>query len=193
MKLYQHGKVISTGKTYIIFETNQAGVIVHVNYPENFKVLQKIKIFIYEYRTEYLKAIFGFRTFKERLLFEDLLGVSGIGPKTAMALLKMGYQKLIIAIIERNVKQITTIKSIGPNTAQQLIIELRSKYLKMQNIKLPNLQKDAIEDTLRSLGFSISQIKFALAKLKPTTNMELAVEKAIQIIAHEYQPSSPKL
>lgn len=187
MKLYKIGKVISQGKHYLIFESNNTGLIIHVNFPEQFSKEIKSKIFIYEYQSEYLKSIFGFRTFNERIIFEDLLSISGIGPKTAMNLLKLGHKKLVEAIINQNIDLITSVRTIGKITAKQIIVELRDKYIKINSLNINKIAPGQISPTLKTLGFSEKQIQYAIDHIKPNNSLEKMIEEAIILISHEYK------
>ena len=81
------GKVISKSKQNLIFESNYTGYIIHVSNVDKFETDKFQKIFIYEHKNEYSHSYFGFKEFKERILFEDLISIPGIGPKTALSIL----------------------------------------------------------------------------------------------------------
>lgn len=185
MEIYKNGKVVSVGKTYIIFESNYTGSIVYVPNIENFVQDEKLKLFIYKYSTEYTTAIYGFKTFKERLLFEDLISISGVGPKTAMSLLKEGKDTLIQMIINEDIDNLSSLPYLGIKTARQIIFELSEKYTNFESksnskgLLLPGVAKDS----LKTLGFNTRQIEYAIKNTKPQRSMELLVEEAIRVIS----------
>lgn len=190
MKLYLNGTVVSHGKNYIIFENNNTGVILNVNNPAQFEKNKFSKVFIYEYKTEFLIQLYGFKYFRERILFEDLLSVSGVGPKTSLNILAFGYKKVLNALTSNDPKLLTSIKSVGNFTATQIIHELNRKYKGFLAKKTGLLNPTEVSSTLKTLGFNAKQINFALDKLEPSKNLEVLVEKAITIISNEYQSST---
>jgi holliday junction DNA helicase RuvA len=76
--------------------------------------------------------LFGFRTLREKELFLKLTGVTGIGPKLAVAMLSgMAANELIAAIRNNDLARLTGIPGVGRKTAERLVVELRDKLAKM--------------------------------------------------------------
>jgi len=72
--------------------------------------------------------LFGFMQAEEQSMFERLIAISGVGPKTALSILSgLTVAELTFAIAENNVKRISSIHGIGKKTAERLIVELRDK------------------------------------------------------------------
>ncbi|MFA7369346.1 MAG: Holliday junction branch migration protein RuvA [Kiritimatiellales bacterium] len=89
----------------------------------------KTRILIYHHITEVSQALFGFATEDERRMFMLLLGVSGVGPKIAVAALSgLSVRELKTALIESDVKRLSSISGIGKKTAERIIVELRDKF-----------------------------------------------------------------
>ncbi len=87
------------------------------------------RVLIYHHITDASQALFGFCTNEERTMFTMLLGVSGIGPKTAVSALSgLSVRELKSALIESDVKRISSISGIGKKTAERVIVELRDKF-----------------------------------------------------------------
>ncbi len=87
------------------------------------------RILIYHHITDASQVLFGFCTDEERDLFKMLLGVSGIGPKTAVSALSgLSVRELKTALIESDVKRVSSISGIGKKTAERVIVELRDKF-----------------------------------------------------------------
>lgn len=184
MKLFKIGKIVSIGKTYVILESNYTGFIVYVAQPEQFEKDKNIKLYIYEHRSEYTSAMYGFKTFQERILFEDLLSVSGIGPKTALSLLKLGHENVINYIQLGDHESLSSVPSVGIKTANQIVFELNAKY---QNLKIKASGKHLpieVVNPLKTLGFNQKQIDYAVGELKPADNIETLVENAIRLISN---------
>lgn len=89
----------------------------------------KTRILIYHHITEVSQVLFGFATDDERRMFTLLLSVSGVGPKIAVAALSgLSVRELKTALIESDVKRLSSISGIGKKTAERIIVELRDKF-----------------------------------------------------------------
>ncbi len=189
MKLYKKGQITSIGKTYIILETNFSGEIIYVSNASNFKKNEQTKVYIYEYQYENTKSVYGFATFKERIMFEDLLSIPGIGPKTSITILGTNINLIIKLISQGDIENLSEIPGIGAKSARQIIFDLQSKYKKI-NSKIKThtkpqqriYQPHEIVNTLKTLGFNSNQIKFVIKKIEPSENIEYMVENAIRML-----------
>ena len=73
-------------------------------------------------------ALYGFRTSEEKLVFEKLISVSGIGPKLAVTILSgLEVSELVTAIRQNDVAKLVHIPGVGRKTAERLVLELRDK------------------------------------------------------------------
>ncbi|MCU0857853.1 MAG: Holliday junction branch migration protein RuvA [Pontiellaceae bacterium] len=89
----------------------------------------KTRILIYHHITEVSQVLFGFSTAEERRMFILLLGVSGIGPKIAISALSgLSVRDLKTALIESDIKRLSSISGIGKKTAERIVVELRDKF-----------------------------------------------------------------
>lgn len=87
-----------------------------------------VQLRIYTHVREDALQLFGFRTARERELFTLLIQVSGIGPKSAIAMLSgMSADEIISAIRTNNYARLTSIPGVGRKTAERMVIELRDK------------------------------------------------------------------
>ncbi|HYY96929.1 MAG TPA: Holliday junction branch migration protein RuvA [Pyrinomonadaceae bacterium] len=87
-----------------------------------------VRLRIYTHVREDALQLFGFRTERERELFALLISVSGIGPKSAVAMLSgMSADEIVTAIRTNNYARLTSIPGVGRKTAERLVIELRDK------------------------------------------------------------------
>ena len=141
-----------------------------------------ISLRIYTYVREDALQLFGFKTARERELFTLLISVSGIGPKSAIAMLSgMNADEIINAIRSNNLARLTSIPGLGKKTAERLVIELRDKMTSLSHPALDAqlaAQKAGAapsEDTLRE------EMLFALTKLGYQRAVaEKAINQAIQ-------------
>jgi holliday junction DNA helicase RuvA len=121
-----------------------------------------VQLRIYTHVREDALQLFGFRTERERELFTLLISVSGIGPKSAVAMLSgMSADEIVTAIRQNNYARLTSIPGVGRKTAERLVIELRDKMAALSGPALdeqvgagatPAQSEDALrEDTLAAL------------------------------------------
>src|SRR5438067_13140413 len=88
----------------------------------------QVQLRIYTHVREDALQLFGFKTARERELFMLLISVSGIGPKSGIAMLSgMSADEIIAAIRTNNLARLTAIPVLGKNTAERLVIELRNQ------------------------------------------------------------------
>lgn len=74
-------------------------------------------------------CLFGFLDKREKMLFKDLIEVSGVGPKMAITILSgLSIDRLISAITSSDVKLLSSIKGLGKKTAERLVLELNNKF-----------------------------------------------------------------
>lgn len=86
------------------------------------------RILIHHHVREDAQILYGFMTAAERRLFELLLTISGIGPKIALSALSgMTVREIKLAVVDNDVKRLSSISGIGRKTAERMIIELRDK------------------------------------------------------------------
>ena len=88
----------------------------------------QVSLRVYTHVREEALQLFGFKTARERELFMLLISVSGIGPKSGVAMLSgMSADEIITAIRTNNLARLTSIPGVGRKTAERLVIELRDK------------------------------------------------------------------
>ncbi len=114
-----------------------------------------VRLQIYTHVREEALQLFGFRTLRERELFTLLISVSGIGPKSAVAMLSgMSADEIVTAIRQSNYARITSIPGVGRKTAERLVIELRDK--------MAALSGPALDEQLAAGGPTAAQSEDAL-------------------------------
>ncbi len=141
-----------------------------------------IKFFIHTHVREDEISLFGFLNPEDLKLFEQLIGVSGIGPKTALNIFSFGTKKDIEnAIIRADTSFFTSVPRLGTKNAQRIIIELKNKMGGVSDIDLSGKDheqnKDVI-DALKTFGFSISESQKALREIKQG---DLSMEEKIRL------------
>lgn len=173
------------GEDWIVVEANQIGYNIRVpaqmlDYLPD--IGSQVKIYTYLYVREDACMLYGFLTRDDLQVFKLLLGVSGIGPKGALAILSvLSTDDLRFAVLGEDAKAIAKAPGVGSKTAQRLIIELKDKLSledafeqklaksEMQPVRseLKGKKNEAVE-ALVSLGYSSSEALKALGQIEIT-------------------------
>lgn len=194
MTIYKYGKIMHVNTNYLILDHNGNGELIYVPNIERFKKDEVRKVFISSIENEYSKTTYGFENFKELVLFEDLISLQGLGPKTAISILNEGWEKIINLIADGNKEELEKINYVSSRVANNIVSNYQSKYAKFveklvngedwkAKNKVSNSYNNQFEETMKMLGFKTQQIKYALEKIKITENIEQCVEDAIKLIS----------
>lgn len=114
---------------------------------------------IHHHITDVSEVLFGFETREEKLLFKKLLKVSGVGGKTAIAMLSLGIHPLIQAIEEWDEKFLSSLPGIGKKMALKIIVELKNQVSvdditdSTQQVRLAKSGNIEITDALIGMGY----------------------------------------
>jgi len=131
MIAYLRGKLLSKKANKAMLDVSGVGYDVTIpvsTFYELGEIGSDVCLHIYTHVREDILALYGFRTEREKTLFEKFLSVSGVGPKMAIAILSgLEPQDLIPALRSGNVALLTHIPGVGKKTAERLVLELREK------------------------------------------------------------------
>jgi len=122
-------------------------------------------------------TLYGFSTVEERGLFQQIIGVSGLGPKTALALLSTYTpEQLAPAIISGNTDLLSRVPGIGKKTASRLVLELKGKLEKGWEGAPPALLAETNADVvaaLTALGYTAAEAAKAVSALPQGKDISL--------------------
>jgi len=128
----------------------------------------QVSLFIHTIVRETAFDLYGFETKNELYFFKKLLGVSGIGPRSALAMIGMAStDTLYQAIIKDNINFLTSVPGIGKKTAERMCVELRDKlkdYSGETTTQTHGGDEDVV-DALVALGYSPAQAYQAIEKI----------------------------
>lgn len=137
----------------------------------------KVSLHTHVYLREDNVALYGFASPEELSLFQNLISVSGIGPKAALALLStLSPEQLASAIVSGNVDLLSQAPGIGKKIAGRIVLELKGKLEKgWVGVIVPTLaQEDAdVVAALTSLGYSLKEATQAISALPAPGDMDL--------------------
>jgi len=169
---YVSGILIKKESNFIIVDVNGMGykIFISLNSYDKLPILNKnVSINTFFQVTENSQSLYGFIDKLEKDLFEMLISVSGIGPKTAIGLLAaVKPNEFKQRLIAGEVKMLTSLPGIGTKTAKRIIIELKDKFVKSGKDDLPLDNDEYNSDAfyaLVSLGFKSNRVKEVIEKI----------------------------
>ena len=185
-----NGTISYKGANYAV--VSAFGVGYKVNLPletlAKLKDGNEIKLWTYLAVREDSLNLYGFETKQELDFFELLIGVPGIGPKSAMGILSVaGIETLTNAIISRDTSYLTKISGVGKKSAEKIVLELKDKIKMADGDQITMIKEeiDAVE-ALRSLGYSTREASEALRSVgKNTTDVSNKIKEALKYLSNK--------
>ena len=182
MFAYIKGNLEVKTNGYVVIDVNGIGYKIFMSETAINKLGQIgeiVKIHTYVRVREDDISIFGFNTNEELRMFELLLSVSGIGAKSALVILSnVSVSSFALAIINNDVNLLKKLPGIGPKTAQRVILELKDK-LKKENEIVANEDRE-VSDTIKAAIIDDEKIAEATAALKVLGYTGKEIEKALE-------------
>jgi Holliday junction DNA helicase RuvA len=148
------------------------------------KLGEEVSLHTYLHVREDALQLFGFRSVRERVFFQWLIGVSGVGPKVALAVLS-GYpvEELELAVARDDVKKFESISGIGKKLAQRLVVELGDKVGELPPVAAAGPAPPdaflAARSALQNLGLSLRGAEEALRGAPEGAPLEDLVKYAL--------------
>lgn len=182
---YINGLITNIYPAYIVVcDRSGVGYKLYTANPYRFEQNVESHVYVEQIVRENEIALYGFMDENEKILFNKLLNVSGIGPKSALAILASGdAQGLVNAVTNDDASYLTQFPGVGKKTAQQIILDLKGKLDDLAvsadldlTTSQPVANNQALADALAaltSLGYSakeIAKIEKMLAQTEDTTD-----------------------
>ncbi|KAF0149725.1 MAG: holliday junction DNA helicase ruva [Ignavibacteria bacterium] len=187
---YISGKIISKKPTKILVDVNGVGYLINISISTFEKISEKEEVSLYTHLSvkEDALDLYGFYSIAEKEMFELLISVNGIGPKSAQGILS-GIQIVDLkeAIKTNNIARLISIPGIGRKTAERLMIELRDKveslgdYSEAGFVGSLNVRGDAIT-ALVNLGYNqktAERVVRAVTDRTPNATIEDLIKESL--------------
>lgn len=176
--------ILANGVGYeVLVSTRLLANVASTQHPEP----KELSLYIYTHVREDIFELFGFETLQDKDLFKLLLGVSGVGPRTALAIMDVGAAGIIQAVQAADVKTFSSAPRVGTKLAQKIIIELKPKLGSLQELYLgpSRPQEQDVLDALLALGYSEQQAHQALRQLDitETSDTSTLIKSAIRSLS----------
>lgn len=190
---YISGKLAELTPTYAIVDNHGIGYEINISL-STFSALEgaaETKLYVHEIIREDTHQLFGFNDPRERALFRELIGVSGVGASSArMILSSFSPAELEQVITTGDERRLKSVKGIGAKTAQRIIVDLKDKIKPAGDTLLmqPAYSADVFDEALAALvmlGFPKPASQKVLAKLfkdDPTLKVEQAIKNALTML-----------
>ncbi len=184
-----HGKLESLGGDWAVINVN--GISFQVYMPTStLSTLgiagEEVQLHTHLHLREGNATLYGFASADELGLFQVLIGVSGLGPKLALAMLSaMNVERLTMAIATGSTDLLTEVPGIGKKVANRLVLELKEKigagWITTAAAELAEEHTDVLA-ALTSLGYSVAEAKQAVASLPSSSDLSLEekIKQALQ-------------
>lgn len=169
MIAYLRGQLRDKGLNYVVLENAGVGyrIFVGATLWSELVTGQETELYIHHQIREDASDLYGFKLVADLELFELLLSVSGIGPKSALGILSLASAEDVrLAIMRDDAGLLTKVSGVGKKTAERLVLELKNKVAKLGgtiDVSGNGLSVGGDElDALISLGYSASEARAAL-------------------------------
>lgn len=161
------------------------------NQIDNLRIDQEINLHIYSHIKEDAFDLYGFLDRSEKIMFEQLTSISGIGPRSALQILSLsGSQVLYENVIKNNVAYLTQISGIGKKIAEKIVLELKDKLPKIafEFVQVGNENNNTnmsenmdVFEALKSMGYTPREAKEAVEKITDTgLTLEQKIKSALK-------------
>ncbi len=181
MHAYLTGAIKEIRPGYVVLEVNNVGYLITVPNPYIYKLDLIEKVYVHTYIRDTDVFLYGFNSIERKEFFLKLIGVSGIGPRSALSILACENLDEVLTSIETgNIKFLTKFPGIGMKSAQQIILDLKGKLVIEETVN--NLEIEEVSDALHALGYSKSEIKKVLKKITISNNTASMVKEALSML-----------
>ncbi len=188
---YLKGTILAKKDRYTILLVNDAtGYRVYTtgHMLEALGLNQEVAFFIYTHVREDAIELYGFPNLDELDFFERLIGISGVGPKSALGVLSVApLTDIKKAIIHGDPGLLQKVSNIGKKTAERIIVELKEKITvtsQEEKAGLSITENVQLMEALMSLGYKESEIRKALRIIPPeATELSDKIKEALRILS----------
>ncbi len=159
------GKVTHKGADFVVVETGGVGYQVFMNGAalSRLKAGAAASMWVHEHLREDARDLYGFSGQAELALFQQIVGISGVGPKMALHILDLGSVREIEKLIDRgDVDMLSRVPRVGKKTAQKIVLELKGKLVEPG---AAGGESDEVVAALVNLGYSRDQAREALRRV----------------------------
>jgi Holliday junction DNA helicase RuvA len=129
-------------------------------------------------------TLYGFTTEEDRIAFETLIAISGVGPKLAIAILSTFNAPILATLVQSgDTKSFTTVPGVGNRTASRILLELKGKIDHLWAIPHESVISDEVFESLTALGYSTQEAQLAISSIEiKDSSTEEKLRQALQFL-----------
>ena len=184
------GRVLTLDQGALVLDVNGVGYEIEVasstaNSVEIDKIVTLETLLIVR---EDAQILFGFTELNDKKLFQLLIKINGVGPRLAIGIMSgLNEDELSLAIMEKDIKVLSSLPGVGKKTAERLVIELQDKITfekasgEKNKSKMSQELLSDLEGTLLNLGYKPQEVDFAIHRIKiESTDLEVLIKAALK-------------
>lgn len=187
MIAWLQGVVLSVKAPAIVVNVNGVGYELEAPMPTIYQlpaVGEQVTLHVHTVIREDAQLLYGFHALRERDIFRELLKISGVGPKVALAILStLSAEEFFACISSADMARLVAVPGIGKKTAERLMVEMKNRFanqldgdMAVDTTTNPSARQDAI-DALQALGYKQAD---AVRAIKSLNDAELTSEQMIR-------------
>ena len=164
-----HGKVLECNEAdSLVIGVGGIGLLVYTTTQilEHLRPGDEINLFTYLVVREGSLTLYGYESSEERSLFEMLLGVNGVGPRLALAVLSsLSIDAIRMAIVHEQPEVLSSVPGVGKKTAQKILLQLQDKIQMVHGVEAVSVVSDVdaeVISALTTLGYSVVEAQSAV-------------------------------
>ena len=191
MLAYLTGKVAKILLRQVLVKTSFGmGFLVYIWDEKDFIVNENVELYIYEHKREDRNELYGFGDWLQRDWMEKMLGVNGIGAKTAASIVyTLGIEQIQNALRDQDPAPFASVSGVGPKSAKKIILDL--KGVLVEDVVISNSKNSQISiqfsEALSNLGYRKGEIVSIISEMKAAKvweegNLELLVREGLKRI-----------
>lgn len=198
---YIIGKVKEVNPSFLVLDNHHIGYHIYIANPFRLssQLNEEVKVYVYQSVTQDDIRLYGFINREEKELFLKLIGVSGIGPKSALSILAAeDHIGFVQAVEQSDMKYLQNFPGVGKKTAAQIVLDLQGKLSdlspevlevfgsKETDLAEGNRELEEAIEALEVLGYSkraIKKITPSLEKIE-TTSADEYIREALKYLIH---------
>ncbi len=155
---------------------------------DSLSIGEEISLHIYSHIKEDAFDLYGFVDIADKIMFEQLTSISGIGPKSALQILNLsGTQILYENVVKNNINYLTQISGIGKKVAEKIVLELKDKLPKIafnfnnENMASENIGENIdVFEALKSMGYSPKEAKEVIINIPNNLTLSDKIKFALK-------------
>ena len=183
MIAYLQGKILQKTQNYIILEQSGVGYKI-LTTPE---ILEQpngadLKLYIYHKSADDGQTLFGMPNFEDLQFFEQLISVTGVGPKMALTIISSAKIDILQqAIVNADTEIFTRMSGVGKKTAERIILELKTK-IGGGLLETASSAHSDVFDAMVSLGYNPREIREVIPKIDATQDTAAQLKQALKLL-----------